>query len=109
MKNKAHCPEIFLDAASSMLTETAVLFLDVELLSELHSRLPWALESKLSNLSGEEKEKLARQDSRIREHLEIIRRKELLELALAKMNGLRFRKPSVDRTKGQSRSRNSYM
>jgi dynamin-like GTPase MGM1, mitochondrial len=92
MKKKAHCPEIFLVAASSMLTETAVLFLDVELLSELHDQLPWALGNKFQGLSKEEKENLARQDPRVGEHLEIIRRKEMLELALAKMKRLQFRK-----------------
>lgn len=34
--NKYHCPEIFLDVVAEKLTSTAVLFLNVELLSEFY-------------------------------------------------------------------------
>ena len=37
-KNKYYCPEIFLDVVSTKLTSTAVLFLNVELLSEFFYR-----------------------------------------------------------------------
>ena len=40
-------------------------------------------------LSKEEVERFAREDPRVRGHLEVIRRKELLELLLGKMEGLR--------------------
>jgi len=40
-------------------------------------------------LSREEVEKFAKEDPRVRGHLEVIRRKELLELVLGKMEGLR--------------------
>ncbi len=40
-------------------------------------------------LSKEEVERFAREDPRVRGHLEVIRRKELLELVLGKMEGLR--------------------
>lgn len=36
MANKYHCPEIFLDVVAEKLTSTAVLFLNVELLSEFY-------------------------------------------------------------------------
>jgi replication fork clamp-binding protein CrfC len=35
-KNKYRCPEIFLDVVADKLTSTAVLFLNVELLSEFY-------------------------------------------------------------------------
>ncbi len=35
-KNKYFCPEVFLDVVADKLTSTAVLFLDVELLSEFY-------------------------------------------------------------------------
>jgi len=37
-KNKYYCPEVFLDAVSTKLTSTAVLFLNVELLTEFFYR-----------------------------------------------------------------------
>ena len=40
-------------------------------------------------LSKEEVERFAREDEKVRRHLECIRRKELLELVLGKMEGLR--------------------
>ena len=40
-------------------------------------------------LSKEEVERFAKEDPRVRGHLEVIRRKELLELVLGKMDGLR--------------------
>lgn len=36
LKNKYHCPEIFMDVVAEKLTSTAVLFLNVELLSEFY-------------------------------------------------------------------------
>lgn len=36
VKNKYYCPEVFLDVVADKLTSTAVLFLNVELLSEFY-------------------------------------------------------------------------
>ncbi|PQE09092.1 hypothetical protein CJF31_00010559 [Rutstroemia sp. NJR-2017a BVV2] len=90
LKNKYYCPEVFLDVVSSKLTSTAVLFLNVELLSEFFYQFPRELDQRLGRgLSKEEVEKLAREDKKVERHLEVIRRKELLELVLGKMEGLR--------------------
>jgi len=89
-KNKYHCPEIFLDAAATKLASTAVLFLNVELLSEFYYNFPRELDLRLGrHLSREEVEKFAKEDPKIRRHLDVIRRKELLELVLEKMESLR--------------------
>lgn len=89
-KNKYYCPEVFLDAAATKLASTAVLFLNVELLSEFYYNFPRELDLRLGrHLSEEEIEKFAKEDSKIRRHLEVIRRKELLELVLGKMESLR--------------------
>jgi len=88
--SKYFCPEIFLDVVSTKLTQTAVLFLNVELLSEFYYNFPRELDVRLGRgLTKEEVERFAREDPRVRGHLECIRRKELLELALEKMEGLR--------------------
>ena len=42
-----HCPEIFLDVVASKLTQTAVLFLNVELLSEFYYNFPRELDRRL--------------------------------------------------------------
>ncbi|KAL1862364.1 mitochondrial dynamin GTPase Msp1 [Paecilomyces lecythidis] len=100
-KNKYYCPEIFLDVVADKLTSTAVLFLNVELLSEFYYNFPRELDMRLGrHLSDAEVERFAREDPRIRRHLDVIKKKELLELALHKIESLRqlegrnFSKPS---------------
>src|SRR5947207_16004564 len=88
--NKYYCPEIFLDVVASKLTHTAVLFLNVELLSEFYYNFPRELDLRLGrHLSHDEVERFAKEDPKIRAHLEVIRREELLELVLEKMESLR--------------------
>ncbi|EFW21224.1 dynamin-like GTPase mgm1 [Coccidioides posadasii str. Silveira] len=89
-KNKYYCPEIFLDVVADKLTATAVLFLNVELLSEFYYHFPRELDLKLGrHLSDAEVERFAREDPRIRRHLDIIQKKEMLELVLQKIESLR--------------------
>lgn len=90
LKNKYYCPEVFLDAAASKLAQTAVLFLNVELLSEFYYNFPRELDARLGrHLSDDQIERFAKEDPKIKRHLEVIRRKELLELVLEKMESLR--------------------
>ncbi|CRG83098.1 hypothetical protein PISL3812_00446 [Talaromyces islandicus] len=90
VKNKYYCPEVFLDVVADKLTSTAVLFLNVELLSEFYYNFPRELDARLGrHLSDSEVERFAREDGRVRKHLDIIRKKETLELALQKIESLR--------------------
>lgn len=90
LKNKYYCPEIFLDAVATKLAATSVLFLNVELLSEFYYQFPRELDAKLGrHLSNDQIEMFAKEDPKIKRHLEVIRRKELLELVLDKMESLR--------------------
>lgn len=85
-ENKFKCPEIFLDVVSEKLTQTAILFLNVELLSDFYYSFPRELEKRLSsNLTPEEIESYAKQDPKVRRHIELQERKELLQLALSKI------------------------
>ena len=104
INNKYYCPEVFLAAAATNLTDMAVMFLDVELVSEFYYQFPRELDQRLSrrNLSEEQIEKFAKEDPRIKRHLEVIRRKELLELVLEKMESLR---QLEDREKARKRRR----
>ncbi|MCJ1363863.1 dynamin-like GTPase mgm1 [Acarospora aff. strigata] len=89
-KNKYFCPEIFLDVVADKLTSTAVLFLNVELLSEFYYNFPRELDVRLGrHLSEADIERFAREDPKVRRHLDLIRRKDMLELVLEKMESLR--------------------
>ena len=88
-KNKYHCPEIFLDAVADKLTTTADLFLDAELLSKFYYQFPRKLEQEFRSLDDSTVERFAREDPKIRRHLDLVRKKEGLEHVLKEMEGLR--------------------
>ncbi|CUS20449.1 LAQU0S01e06832g1_1 [Lachancea quebecensis] len=95
LKNKCHstadkdvCPEVFLNAVSDKLTSTAVLFLNVELLSDFFYNFPIELDRKLTALSDEQVEMFAKEDPRIARHIELQKRKELLTLALERIDSI---------------------
>lgn len=89
-KNKYYCPEVFLDVVADKLTSTAVLFLNVELLSEFYYNFPRELDQRLGRgLDMGEIERFAREDPKVRRHLDVINRKEKLELVLGKIEDLR--------------------
>ena len=90
IKNKYNCPEIFLDIVATKLTQTAIFFLNVELISEFYYNFPRELDLRLGrHLLDNEVERFAKEDPKVNAHLEVIRRKELLELVLEKMESLR--------------------
>ncbi|KAG9966074.1 hypothetical protein KCU98_g16471, partial [Aureobasidium melanogenum] len=87
--NKYICPEIFLDAVADKLTTTADLFIDAELLSKFYYQFPRALDSKFRSLSPQQLDQFAREDPKIRRHLDVVHRKELLEHVLKEMEALK--------------------
>ncbi|KAH6636896.1 P-loop containing nucleoside triphosphate hydrolase protein [Chaetomium tenue] len=88
-ENKYYCPEVFLDAVATKLSQTAVLFLNVEMLNDFYSRFPREVESKLhEHMAAGGLERFAREDPKVRRHLDLIHRKELLELVLTKIEDL---------------------
>ncbi|KAK3213624.1 hypothetical protein GRF29_28g470727 [Pseudopithomyces chartarum] len=110
-KNKYNCPEVFLDAVADKLTTTADLFLDAELLSKFNYNFPRELDARLGRgLSQSEVDRFAREDPKIRRHLDVVRRKDLLETVLKEMESLRQlearekrynrREPREERRKG---------
>lgn len=87
--NKFKCPEVFLNVVNEKLTTTAVLFLNVELLTDFFYKFPRELDEKLSlNLNEEQIEIFAKEDPKIKRHIELQERKELLELVLNKIDGI---------------------
>ncbi|KAG9746470.1 hypothetical protein KCU73_g7609, partial [Aureobasidium melanogenum] len=87
--NKYICPEIFLDAVADKLTTTADLFIDAELLSKFYYQFPRALDSKFRSLTPQQLDQFAREDPKIRRHLDVVHRKELLEHVLKEMEALK--------------------
>ncbi|WPG99865.1 Hypothetical protein R9X50_00268500 [Acrodontium crateriforme] len=88
-KNKYYCPEVFLDAVADKLTTTSDLFLDAELLSKFYYQFPRILEQHFRQMDESTIERFAREDPKIRRHLDVVKRKELLEHVLKEMEGLR--------------------
>ncbi|KAK4033845.1 P-loop containing nucleoside triphosphate hydrolase protein [Parachaetomium inaequale] len=89
LESKYYCPEVFLDAVATKLSQTAVLFLNVEMLNDFYARFPREVEAKLhEHMAGGGLERFAREDPKVRRHLDLVHRKELLELVLAKIEDL---------------------
>ena len=79
-----------MDVVADKLTSTAVLFLNVELLSEFYYNFPRELDIRLGrHLSEGEVERFAREDPKVKRHLDVIQRKEKLEMVLQKIESLR--------------------
>lgn len=88
-ENKYYCPEIFLDVVATKLTQTAVLFLNVELLSDFYYNFPRELDNRLgTQLTHQQIEAFAKEDPKIKRHVELQQRKELLQMALNKIEGV---------------------
>ncbi|THY92553.1 hypothetical protein D6C92_05777 [Aureobasidium pullulans] len=87
--NKYICPEVFLDAVADKLTTTADLFIDAELLSKFYYQFPRALDSRFRSLTPQQLDQFAREDPKIRRHLDVVHRKELLEHVLKEMEALK--------------------
>lgn len=88
-ENKYNCPEIFLDVVADKLTHTAVLFLNVELLSDFYYNFPRELDTRLgSNLTVSQIEAFAKEDPKIRNHIELQQRRDLLRLSLEKIESV---------------------
>ncbi|KAK3685911.1 P-loop containing nucleoside triphosphate hydrolase protein [Podospora appendiculata] len=87
--NKYYCPEVFLDAVATKLSAVAILFLNVEMVNDFYTRFPREVEAKLGEhmLDGG-LQKFVEGDANIRRHLDLIKKKELLELVLAKIDSL---------------------
>ena len=87
-----------MDAVSSKLTSTAILFLNVELLSDFYYNFPRKLDEEFfGNLSKEQMESFAKEDPKIKKHIELQERKDLLEDAMRKIEGiLAFQRQKIE-------------
>lgn len=87
--NKVNCPEVYLDLINEKLTSTSILFLNVELLNDFYYNFPRELDVNFFNkLNLDDLEQLAKEDPRIEYHINLQKRKDLLALALSKMESI---------------------
>ncbi|KAL2313404.1 Protein msp1, mitochondrial [Schizosaccharomyces pombe] len=86
---KYTCPEIFLNAVSDKLVNTAVLFINIELLSEFYYQFPRELDQRLiHSLSSEQLNAFVNENPRLKSQLQLQHKRQCLELALQKINSL---------------------
>ncbi|PNS19214.1 Protein msp1, mitochondrial [Sphaceloma murrayae] len=86
---KYACPEVFLDAVAGKLAETSELFLGAELVGKFEWLFPRELDAKFRALTPQQLEQFAREDPKVRRHLDVVRRKDLLERVLHEMEALK--------------------
>ncbi|SNX83791.1 probable MGM1 - Mitochondrial GTPase related to dynamin [Melanopsichium pennsylvanicum] len=87
--SKPFCPETFLNIVADKLTYTAVMFINIELLSEFFYQFPREIDSKLVyDLGKEELARFARENPVVRRHLDLQERKEKLELVMDRLGDL---------------------
>lgn len=83
---KSCCPEAFLSVISQKLANSAVMFIQIELLNEFMFQFPREVDNKLYyDLTREEVNKFACENPTIRRHIELQQRKDALELVMDKL------------------------
>ena len=83
---KSCCPEAFLSVISQKLANSAVMFIQIELLNEFMFQFPREVDNKLYyDLTREEINKFACENPTIRRHIELQQRKDALELVMDKL------------------------
>ena len=87
--NAATCPEVFLDLVAEKLTLSSTEFLEEELLEGFYKELPRQLDARFKDLNSEEIETLVSEDPNMKNHWDIIKRKQLLETVLGEIEKLR--------------------
>ncbi|PWY99429.1 hypothetical protein BCV70DRAFT_237924 [Testicularia cyperi] len=88
-ESKSFCPETFLNIVADKLTYTAVMFINIELLSEFFYQFPREIDSKLVyDLDKTELSRFARENPAVKNHLDLQERKEKLEMVMDKLSDL---------------------
>ncbi|KAK4050082.1 mitochondrial dynamin GTPase Msp1 [Microbotryomycetes sp. JL201] len=88
-EQKAFCPEAFLNVVAEKLSQTAVQFINIELLVEFFYQFPREIDTRLSyELDRTEVQRFARENPTIRSHLDLQDRKEKLEMVADKLDSL---------------------
>ncbi|PWN48515.1 hypothetical protein IE53DRAFT_389281 [Violaceomyces palustris] len=87
--SKGFCPEAFLNVVADKLTYTAVMFINIELLSEFFYQFPREIDSRLVyDMDKSELARFARENPSVKRHLDLQERKEKLETVMEKLDSL---------------------
>ncbi|OLL25983.1 Protein msp1, mitochondrial [Neolecta irregularis DAH-3] len=106
VKNSSLCPEVFLDVVAEKLVSTAVMFINVELISEFIHQFPREIDHRLlQSLTPEQIESFAREDPVARDHIDLQSKKDCLEQALIKIEGIMARDQLSRRSRRNARYR----
>ncbi|KAI9145040.1 P-loop containing nucleoside triphosphate hydrolase protein [Paraphysoderma sedebokerense] len=98
------CPEIFLNCVAEKLTYTAVMFIYVELLNEFFFQVPRDVDGRLYyDLSKQEIQNFSRENQLVSRHLELMERKQSLEMAMEKLGWLIRRQEDLARKRSGER------
>lgn len=88
-ENKSFCPEAFLNVVADKLTYTAVMFINIELLAEFFYQFPREIDSHLVyDLDKADLVKFARENPKVKAHLDLQEKKEKLDLVMEKLDSL---------------------
>ncbi|KAJ2888472.1 mitochondrial dynamin GTPase Msp1 [Coemansia asiatica] len=89
LENRRLCPEIFLDVVAEKLAYNAVLFINYELLQDFFFQFPRELDSNLYyGKSLEQTRDFASQNPRIGRQLQLLERRQRLELVMSRLQDL---------------------
>ncbi|WVR05803.1 hypothetical protein IAU60_002828 [Kwoniella sp. DSM 27419] len=88
-EQSAFCPEAFLAVVADKLAYTSTMFINIELLEQFFYQFPREIDSRiLYDLDREEIGRFARENPRIKQHLELQDRKDKLEQVMRSLQGL---------------------
>ncbi|UZJ55934.1 hypothetical protein CBS101457_005254 [Exobasidium rhododendri] len=88
-QSKIFCPEAFLNVVADKLTYTAVMFINIELLAEFFYQFPREIDSHLVyDLDKSEIIRFARENPKVKAHLDLQEKKEKLDLVMEKLDSL---------------------
>ncbi|WRT64049.1 uncharacterized protein IL334_000977 [Kwoniella shivajii] len=85
----AFCPEAFLTVVADKLAYTSTMFINIELLEQFFYQFPREIDSRiLYDLNRDEIGKFARENPKIKQHLDLQERKDKLEQVMRSLQGL---------------------
>ncbi|KAJ2089618.1 mitochondrial dynamin GTPase Msp1 [Coemansia sp. RSA 487] len=102
--NKRFCPEVFLDVVAEKLAYNVVLFINYELLQDFFFQFPRELDSHLYyGKTLEQTREFASQNPRIGKHLQLLERRQKLELVMTRLQELVRQQTTLEQRHGRGR------
>ncbi|KAJ1737382.1 mitochondrial dynamin GTPase Msp1 [Coemansia sp. Benny D160-2] len=104
LDNKRLCPEIFLDVVAEKLAYNVVLFINYELLQDFFFQFPRELDSHMYyGKTLEQTREFASQNPRVGKHLQLLERRQKLELVMTRLQELVQQQASSEQRQSRGR------